>query len=207
MPRPALSVDEVESMRQRMIDAALQLYIKEGYEAVSFRRLAAVMGISHTLPYRYFESKEDLFAQVRVDCFRRFFELLRESDPLDKGPIQRIYLLSRAVIDYLQKRPEEFRLMFAMRQPPLERYPELLHIRQQAFDYLVGIVEQAHKAGLVERDPRTVMHIAWATTHGLLSLHAADQLVHGRKLNQLTEPMVEIVLGPIFGSEPGLEAT
>lgn len=202
MARPALSSDEVESMRSSMIEAAFTLYKQEGMEAVSFRRLAASMCISHTLPYRYFDSKEALFAAVRIECFQRFFEVVKNKDQLEKGPVQRFYGLARAVIEYLEARPAEFRLMFALRQPPLAQYPELLRIRQEAFDYLVAIVQQAADVGLVDRDPRTVMHIAWATTHGLLGLHSADQLVHGRKLDELIEPMVEMVLGPVFGAEP-----
>ena len=41
-------------MRCQLVDAGLALYRSAGLEAVSLRRLADAVGISHTLPYRYF---------------------------------------------------------------------------------------------------------------------------------------------------------
>lgn len=188
-------------MRQRLCDAALDIYKSEGYEAVSFRRLAAYLGISHTQPYRVFDNKDELFAAVRLDCYRRFKQAIVDGDPTDQGPVARLYVLARVILEYVQANPADYRLMFSIHQPPLERYPELLAIRQETFDYLVTIVEQLHDAGIVRDDPRTVMHMAWVAVHGLLTLHAAGQLVHGHKLEDLVEPMLRTIIGPLIGNE------
>ncbi|MGB1581131.1 MAG: TetR/AcrR family transcriptional regulator [Nevskiales bacterium] len=182
-------------MRQRLIEAALEIYKSEGYEAVSFRRLAAHLGISHTLPYSYFDSRDELFAAVRLDCYQRFLMAIRSGDPVGKGPVARLYELASVILTY------EYRLMFAMHQPPLERYPELLAIRQAAFDYLVAIVQQGVEAGVIKGEPRTVMHMAWVAAHGLMTLHAAGQLVHGKTMDELIEPMLQAIIGPLLGQQ------
>lgn len=201
MPRPALSDQQLFSMRQRLCDAALHIYKEEGYEAVSFRRLASYLDISHTQPYRVFDNKDELFAAVRLDCYQRFFAAIKEGDPQDQGPVARLYFLARAILHYVQANPADYRLMFSIHQPPLERYPELLGIRQETFDYLVVIAEQAHAAGIVKDDPRTVMHMAWVAVHGVLTLHTAGQLVHGHTLEDLVEPLLRTIIGPLIGSE------
>lgn len=206
MPRPALSEQQLRDMRQRLCEAALDLYKAEGYEAVSFRRLASYLQTSHTLPYRYFDSKDDLFAAVRLDCYQRFLGAIRLGDPAQEGPVARLYALARVILDYAQAYPEEYRLMFAMHQPPLERYPELLAIRQAAFDYLAAIVQQAVDAGIIRDDARTVMHMAWAAAHGLMTLHTAGQLVHGRTMDELVEPMLRAIIGPLLGNTPEARA-
>ncbi|MDX1497796.1 MAG: TetR/AcrR family transcriptional regulator, partial [Salinisphaeraceae bacterium] len=188
MPRPARSQDQIKDMRQRLADTALEIYKSEGYEAVSFRRLAASLDISHTLPYSYFENRDELFAAVRLDCYQRFLMAIRGGDPVEQGPVARLYALARVILNYAQKNPDEYRLMFAMHQPPLQRYPELLAIRQAAFDYLVAIVQQGVDAGLIKGEARTVMHMTWAAAHGLMTLHAAGQLVHGHTMDELVEP-------------------
>lgn len=202
MARPALSKQQIKDMRQRLCDAAYELYKAEGYEAVSFRRLAAHLGISHTLPYSYFDNRDELFAAVRLGCYQRFLAAIHQGDPLELGPVARLYALARVIMGYAQENPADYRLMFAMHQPPLERYPELLSIRQAAFDYLVAIMQQAKDAGIVKEDARTTMHMAWAAAHGLMTLHAADQLVHGHTLDELIEPMLRAIIGPLLGSEP-----
>lgn len=203
MPRPALSEQQLVSMRQRLCDAALDIYKNEGYEAVSFRRLAAYLDISHTQPYRVFDNKHELFAAVRLDCYRRFNAAIVQGDPTREGPVARLYTIARVILGYVQTNPADYRLMFSLHQPPLERYPELLAIRQETFDYLVAIAQQAHDAGIIRDDPRTVMHMAWAAAHGLLTLHAAGQLVHGHTLEDLVEPMLRTLIGPLLGSGAG----
>ena len=201
MARPALSEQQIKDMRQRLCEAALELYKADGYEAVSFRRLAVHLGISHTLPYSYFDNRDDLFAAVRLDCYQRFMMAIRVGDPTNQGPVARLYALARVILEYAQANPADYRLMFAMHQPPLERYPELLAIRQAAFDYLVAIMQQGIDAGIIKGNARTVMHMAWAAAHGLMTLHAAGQLVHGHSIDELIEPMLQAIIGPLLGNE------
>jgi len=205
MPRSMLSDREVARTRQRLCEAALELYRAEGYEAVTFRRLARRLGTSHTQPYRYFAGKEALFAAVRLDCYRRFAELIRANDRLDDSPARRLRDIHAAVLDYVRRNPEEYRLMFSLRQPALREHPELLAVRRQAFDHLVDIVQAAIDRGLLAGDARSIMHIAWGAVHGLLSLHAADQLVHGRRLDELTEPLLRRVFHPMFELDEAAE--
>lgn len=49
---------------QDVADAALALLDAEGLEAVSFRRVAATLGVSHMTLYSYLDSKEDLLAAM-----------------------------------------------------------------------------------------------------------------------------------------------
>lgn len=203
MPRAPLSDREVELTRQQLCDAALALYREQGFEAVTFRRLAERMGTSHTRPYHYFDSKESLFAAVRLGCYRRFAALIRERDVAGADPATRLRSIYLGILDYVSQHPAEYQLMFAADQAPLTDYPELLSARRQAFDYLVDIVARANDAGLIEGDPRDIMHVGWGAVHGLLTLHTAGQLLHGRQLETLTEPLLRRVFHPLFEPAPG----
>lgn len=195
MPRPTLTEQEMDQMRRRMAQAALELYAERGYDAVSFRDLAQRLEMSHTLPYRYFDNKDALFAQVRTLCFLRIRAMLEERDPRHLAAPARLFALGQATVDWVKAHSAEYRLMFSMQQPPLEQYPELLHARRAAFGYLVDVVRDGVRQGSMSGDPLTVMHIAWVSVHGLLTLHAADQLVHGRNLDELMPPLLQTVIG------------
>ena len=201
MPRLSLSQQEVQTARQDLSAAALKLYKAQGYPAVSFRKLADVTGCSHMQPYRYFDNKEQLFAAVRLECFHRFAALIRSSDRPQATPPARIRAIHQAIMQFVHAEPLEYQLMFSMEQPALKDYPELLSVRRQAFDYLVDIVQLAINQGLISGDARTIMHIAWGAVHGLLSLHTAGQLVHGRSLEELAQPLLYQVLGPLFNEQ------
>jgi AcrR family transcriptional regulator len=47
--------------RREMVDAPRELYINEGYEKFTMRRLAEKIGYSPTTLYIYFRGKDDLF--------------------------------------------------------------------------------------------------------------------------------------------------
>ncbi len=83
-------------MRSRLCDASVAIFREGGLEAVTFRALADAVGVSHTLPYRYFENKEDLLANVRVLCFERFEAFVRAREAGADGTVARMSSFSDA---------------------------------------------------------------------------------------------------------------
>lgn len=181
-------------MRERLAAAALAIYRADGVEAVSFRRLAEAVGISHTLTYRYFDDKDALLARVRAHCFLHFDRHVRarERHVGQLGP--HMDSIAKAYIDYACTHPAEYRLMFSIEQPAPDRYPELLAARRLLFDYAVTALERYVQAGTLVGDARTLLHTLWITLHGLMSLHVANQLIHGRSLQQLAQPLIQQAL-------------
>lgn len=53
-----------EEKRRRILDAAEELMLKEGYAAVSSRNVAAAVGIQPSLVHYYFSTLDDLFVAV-----------------------------------------------------------------------------------------------------------------------------------------------
>lgn len=51
-----------EERRQEILDAAMQVFYLKGYEKATIRDIALDIGVAQGLIYRYFKSKEALFA-------------------------------------------------------------------------------------------------------------------------------------------------
>jgi len=195
MPRISLTASELDSMRSRMCDAALDIFRSHGTEAVTLRALADVLGISHTLPYRYFENKDALLAGVRLACFGLFDSYVRQRERTEAGPLERVFSVVDAYVGFVFEHSVEYTLIFATPQPPPLRYPDLLAARKRLFDHAVNLVELCIDAGHVHGDARELTHCVWASLHGLLSLHVANQLVHGEELGALVRPTICRILG------------
>ncbi|MGH8456172.1 MAG: TetR/AcrR family transcriptional regulator [Stenotrophobium sp.] len=195
MPRPQLSTDALDAMRQRLVSAALDLYRSEGLDAISLRRIADATGISHTLPYRYFEHKEALLAALRAECTQRFERFVRECEDLASPPVPRMRAVAAAYIEFVREYPDEYQLMFSTHQPPPDQYPELLAARRSLFDHAVELVQAGIDGGDLTGDARTIAHLFWVSLHGLMTLYVGGQLVHGRSLEDLAEPLVARMLG------------
>lgn len=194
MARPALDEQQLAAMRQRLADQALAIYRERGLAAVSFRRVADAVGISHTLIYRYFPDKDALLAQARAACFRDFETFVRAREAEDSGMTAHLHSVAQAYVDFAQQCPADYRLMFSTEQPPPDRYPELLAARQSLFEHAVDLVEHYVQRGELFGDARLIAHALWINLHGLMMLHGARQLVHGMTLAQLIDPIIDRLL-------------
>jgi AcrR family transcriptional regulator len=195
MARPTLTDQQVETERKRLSALALQMYRSQGYRAVTLRELAAAAGISYTTPYRYFRSKDELFDYVRADVFHQFGEHLRAADAGD-DPLTRLRNMVEAVVDFAERSPEDYRLIFGMRQVPPPRGSRLDTVQKRVAKHVVGVIQAAVDAGQLQGDPLTLAHLAWASIHGLLSLHVSSLLTLGRKLDDLIPPLLDRLFAP-----------
>jgi AcrR family transcriptional regulator len=67
--------------RQQILDVALDLFTRQGYDKTSLRDIAEVLGFTKAALYYHFERKEDIFIELHF----RFHELVREAlDQLDE---------------------------------------------------------------------------------------------------------------------------
>ena len=59
---------ETQSVRARLLDAATELFAAEGYDAVGVEKLRARAGVSNGSFFHLFAAKEDLAAELLVNC-------------------------------------------------------------------------------------------------------------------------------------------
>lgn len=185
VPRQQLTRDEIEAFRRRAVATATGMFASRGYEAVSMRQLAAELGCSPMTPYRYFTSKQELFARVRTEAFGRFADRQARASEAAADARERLRRLGQAYIDFALDEPEAYRIMFALEQAPTGPYPELEAEQRRGFSYLCDAVAELVAAGLLDGDPLTVAHLLWGQVHGLVSLHLAGKLIMGRSLPDL----------------------
>ena len=188
MPRAALHPDDVAAFRRRLADAAIHLFADLGYDGVTMRAVAAALDVSAMTPYRYVAGKEELFALVRAEAFRRFADRLEQGIERATDAVDRLRRLKRAYVKFAVDEPDAYRIMFELRPPEAKaarELPELARESRRAFGCLQRCVQLAVDSGDLEGDPLTLAHLLWAGTHGLVSLHLAGRLQQGRTLEQL----------------------
>lgn len=186
MPRLALQPDDIAAFRARAAAAATRLFAARGYDGVTMRALADELGVSAMTSYRYLAGKDELFALVRAEAFRRFGARLERAVARVVDPGARLRRLKQAYIAFAVDEADAYRIMFELRSPPAAAagdagpaaaaWPEVEEASRRAFAVLHDAVRAAIAAGLLAGDPLTVAHLLWASTHGLVSLHLAGRL-------------------------------
>jgi hypothetical protein len=57
------------------------------------------------------------------------------------------------------------------------------------------LVQHCIDDGVVAGNARQITHAGWGGVHGLLTLHVANQLVHGCRVEELVRPTIFRILG------------
>jgi AcrR family transcriptional regulator len=186
-----LTAEELGAFRGRAVAAATQLFAERGYRGVTLRSLAKELGVSPMTPYRYFDNKEELFAMVRTEAFRRFADAQRDSVAGIEDPEDALRMLGRAYVGFALDEPDAYHIMFELLQAPAGTYPELETEQARSFSYLHEAVQASVEAGLLEGESLPRAHYFWAQVHGLVSLHLAGKLVMGCSLEELVSTVFE----------------
>ena len=80
--------DRVE-MRQRIIDAAIQMFLEEGYEKTSIRNIAEKIEYSPATIYLYYKDKDELLYDVQGQAFEKLYQTFRD-EATAKDPFKRL---------------------------------------------------------------------------------------------------------------------
>lgn len=108
--------------RERILDAAEELFARDGFAAVSVRQIMRAAAADVSLAYYHFKSKRDLFNAVmlrRVDHLNRIrleaLERVEQRHPNDLPSVEEIIdAFTHPLLDLLASEHEEWRHYFAL---------------------------------------------------------------------------------------------
>jgi AcrR family transcriptional regulator len=154
--------------RQRIIDAAGALLEQRDYEQIQVRDVAQAADFAVGTVYRYFGSKEHLYAAVLHDWGSRFSQVSR--GPEGSGPLHRLEIRMRKVLESFEKRPRYFRVLMLLLGSTDPSAQALLREFRESIEGLV-------QADLAELDPEGAADDAvliWAVLSNLLTRTTFD---------------------------------
>ena len=165
---------EKEQLRREILDAARDLFVREGYENVSMRRIAERIEYSPTTIYLYFQDKAELLYCLCEETFARLvkeFERLKAEDSGD--PVRCLRRGMRAYIEFGLKYPNHYKVTFIMHPEHHEpdKYMNPDSMGMKAFAFLPALVGEAVRQGKFRQvDVAATSQTLWAAIHGLTSL-------------------------------------
>lgn len=63
----SIRASETRDLRQKILTAAAQLFIRQGYHGLAMRQIAEAVGVSKAALYYHFRDKEELFLAILAD--------------------------------------------------------------------------------------------------------------------------------------------
>jgi AcrR family transcriptional regulator len=189
---------EKEALRQEILDAARELFVQEGYENVSMRRIAEKIEYSPTTIYLYFDDKVSLLYAI---CEETFARLARRMETIAKDaddPVRALKKGCRAYVDFGLKYPNHYKVTFI--NHPEHPGDDKRHMKEQsmgmrAYGNLRASVEACIKAKKFrETDVDAVTQMIWAGGHGVASLLITMPGFPWVKKNELIDLMIDTLV-------------
>ncbi len=169
---------EIEDMKSRILDAASELFVSEGYEQTTLRKIAKKIEYNPATIYNYFKSKEEIFFALQHRAFTKFYAELESINSPELSAITRLKLLGQKYIEFGLKYPEYYKLMFILKKPmeAAERLDPEWKIGEKSFELLKDIIRECMKDGSIRlTEVKSGAYLIWSTVHGLVSLVLMDR--------------------------------
>ena len=172
MPPKIKSEQERQKIRSAILDAARDLFVEQGVDAVTMRAIARRVGCSATALYLHFSDKESL---VRELCDTDFMALSLELRTMEQiaDPLERLHSIGIGYARFALEHPNHYRLMFMTPQLACSienSGRERGNVEQDAYACLKAAVGYAFDAGHFRpelQDPELIAQTLWAGVHGV----------------------------------------
>jgi len=197
-----------EAVRRGILDAARELFVAEGYQNVSIRKVAERIEYSPAAIYLYFPSKDDIFFALAEEGFRLL------SDPGDRvqqerfaslAPLDRIRASFWRVYEFSCEHPQYFALMFVDRSVPriTREYERFTFVR----DMKSHIVEQIQvcidaKVFPSTLNPMVACRLLIMTVLGVATMRLSDRLARAENADELARDVLNVMLAGLQSGIP-----
>jgi AcrR family transcriptional regulator len=155
-------------LRAQILDAAREIFVRDGYQNFSMRKLAQRIEYSPGSIYLYFKNKQELFDYLVEESFAELLQALQkiQAHP-ERDAVELLKKGLRTYVDFGLRCPNHYKFAFLLRTVDAKR-PWKPH---PAFDVARQMVRRCvQEKRFRPVDIETTAQALWAATHGVTSL-------------------------------------
>jgi len=205
-----------EARRAQILKVSAELFLREGIDQTSMRRIAGEAGVTATLLYKHFASKDDLLKSIAESFFSELVVSLDAAVTGVTDPIERARKLMHAYVTFGIDNPRAYHLTFMTALPRLRRGEEMKRFRDKlrrgetvppeellmgmlCFARLEMAVADLVKAKLTRtRDVAALAEVVWASGHGLVALVITHDDFGFTPVEKLVDLAIETMLNGLI---------
>lgn len=160
-----------EEVRTSILTAAWALVKKEGWQALSIRKIADAIEYSVPVIYDHFQNKEAILLEFTRKGFQQLNEELEAAIGKNADPEKQLNALAQAYWQFAFDHAEYYQLMYGLGMPSCEtvrQIPELNQFTQLVSGTIGSLIAQGSNPKV---DPWLKLHTFWSMLHGLISIN------------------------------------
>ncbi len=139
--------------RKAILDAAVHLFVKNGFEGTSIDELARGAGIGKGTVYTYFKTKKDILRAFCENELAYIHSELAEKTNSDASFIDQLHTIFFAEFKFITRNREFGRILMQEQVFPREKWDNSIEKEEKGFfAMLFPIIEKAMNRGEVRKD-------------------------------------------------------
>lgn len=163
----------MSDQRDRILGCACGLYLSEGLDGFSMRKLAKQVGVTAPALYRHYQNREHVLADVVREAYREFTAYLYRALE-GRTAVERFFRAGEGYLDFALKHPRWYELLFiSPEHMGMDALPDDIEAMGCAVhQFWVDRVRECMDEGILRQgDPVQMSLTMWAHAHGLVSLY------------------------------------
>ena len=161
-----------EEFRREILDSAREIFINDGYDGFSMRKLAEKIDYSPTTIYLYFKNKDDLLFAICEEFFANFFAELNRIRSVSQDPIETLRQAILYLMNFGLKNPNQYKLIFFTKSVygTKEELVEKESMARNTYFVFKEIVQDCINAGrLREIEVDLIVNTLSIASHGVIA--------------------------------------
>lgn len=159
--------------RAEILAAAERIFLAQGYEGATIRKIADEVGVSSTALYMHFKDKDEILLEICTEVIAQLLSINSEIsvEPIDS--VARVRRMLEAYIHFGLSHPNAYRLAFCSSPlaNSLQKQEATNQMGANCFERFVGVVREIAAEGRLRcGDARTAAQTLWAACHGLTAM-------------------------------------
>ena len=159
--------------RAEILRAAERIFVAQGYEGATIRKIADEVGVSSTALYMHFRDKDQILLEICTVAMEQLSAINSEicARPIDS--ISRVKMMLEAYVRFALDNPNAYRLVFCSSPlaDSMKKQLATAELGRQCLERFSGVIREIAAEGRLRTgDPRTVHQALWSACHGMVSL-------------------------------------
>jgi AcrR family transcriptional regulator len=193
---------ERQERRERILNAARNVFFKKGYFGATVRDIALEAELSPGLIYHYYDNKDAVYGAICEEAFLLLLRHLQDAAKAEGTVIERLNAVGRAYVDFYIEKPEYFEIIsfkelgFKKVGLPDDIRQRLEILSEQTLSVGRDLVIQGMDDGSIvpTGDPWEMTLAVWAGIEGVIFIHKRGYLESlGLDLDHLVERELSII--------------
>ena len=187
------------SLREALVEAAVEVVAETGAADVSLRAVARRAGVTHAAAYHHFTDRDALLAAAAAHGLEELTRAMRRGARREATQPEAFRAMGLAYVTFASKNPALYRLMFAAERGRGDEVRAREQAAEHTFRALLEEIAACQNAGVVRGGASVDLALtAWATVHGLASLLLDGQLAIEGLRGRSPRALIDAVLGVYF---------